>query len=576
MSEKARWARQRFTEKLLRQAGGLVGGQGLHPEPHPFERQADALACLRRLIDIGDYDDFQIGLFAQEIGEGGKRNFIVDTFAGFALNNVPDFAYKEVYSKLSKITAHNHEQRSKGHSKGDTREPGSLTSLYEVLVQDRPCWLYFDLEYSRVSNPDLIPDVAFSAFRETLVMFAAEALDIDLDARCLIELDSSTPTKFSKHVLVQRSSIPSSAPHPAGTRPTRIFAFANNAQAGLLVNEFLAYANARRHVPGHPAAKLFVQAPPSEKVPDAWMREVPLVDESVYSRNRCFRLLWQRKFGKQAVLQSNPDNLREALGRNEIPPLQLLHTMASFIPKDTPIFKHALIPAGLRHEELKTKVVRVAGNGSTSTSVSDGIDVSLHRGLMRYLTDTWDEVRRSNEPGGVPHGQGPAAIQSMVEMDNRYWVVTLANNKFCFCKGASHVSNHVYMVVDRYEASFRQKCHDVDCRNFRSPEFPIPRWLLQSEEEDEFYASLNLELGAAPASESNHEGETATPEMRCEKRPADSPGCDVQQQRASQSLSPDTNPSLTSGSSSPSAKRARIMEESSELWEHMPVTALGC
>lgn len=106
----------------------------------------------------------------------------------------------------------------------------------------------------------------------------------------------------------------------------------------------------------------------------------------------------------------------------------------------------------------------------------------LHNGLLQFLVDTWDSVRKHNECGLV--GGRPTTVQSAVKMTEQFLCVTLANNRFCFCKNSSHMSNSVYMVVDHTRKVFHQKCHDSDCRHFRSPEFAIPDWLLETEEEE--------------------------------------------------------------------------------------------
>mmetsp|Transcript_45499 Transcript_45499/g.131288 ORF Transcript_45499/g.131288 Transcript_45499/m.131288 type:complete len:217 (-) Transcript_45499:46-696(-) len=94
---------------------------------------------------------------------------------------------------------------------------------------------------------------------------------------------------------------------------------------------------------------------------------------------------------------------------------------------------------------------------------------------MRHLVRAWDDMRWANEPGvRAP----PTGVASVVQLgDNpRMLAVTLKNNRFCFCKGASHKSNAVYLVVDRDAGCFYQKCHDKgDCGPyFRSPPWPIP------------------------------------------------------------------------------------------------------
>jgi len=50
-----------------------------------------------------------------------------------------------------------------------------------------------------------------------------------------------------------------------------------------------------------------------------------------------------------------------------------------------------------------------------------------------------------------------------------------------------------FSVVDQRNGKFHQKCHDFDCKHFRSPEFAIPPCLIESDdEEDPCDASGNL------------------------------------------------------------------------------------
>ena len=73
---------------------------------------------------------------------------------------------------------------------------------------------------------------------------------------------------------------------------------------GLLVSELMTSAQARKHVKDSPASRLFVAAPPAKDGSSRYTgKEVALVDTTVYTRNRCFRLLFHSKYGKNASLQ---------------------------------------------------------------------------------------------------------------------------------------------------------------------------------------------------------------------------------------------------------------------------------
>jgi len=393
---------------------------------------------------------------------------MVDTYAGFALENAPQYDSQRAFAEFPV------------HGTKPGSADGGPGHLYEVILEGRPCWLYFDLEYSRGSNPGLEPEVAMSAFRAVLADFCADAIGAPLDESSLIELDSSTPQKFSKHVLVKR--LRGAPGDPLGQKP---LAFANNAQAGLFVSELLAYAQARRSLPASPACHLFVRAPPSARDAGAEVREVSLVDESVYSRNRSFRLLFHAKFGKSAALKLSRSGILSSFDRSEYPPLQLLRTMASFVPEGTPFFTHAMIPPDYGHAAGKVQRVLPLGRAPRAAAGQRPAAVQPQQsGLLQHLIEAWDGVRKLNERSAGSSAARPTTIQSAAEMDRRFMTVTLENNRFCFCKGASHVSNHVYLVVDRERGSFHQKCFDIDCRHFCSPPFPIPAWLLEEEAED--------------------------------------------------------------------------------------------
>ncbi|CAE7813304.1 primpol [Symbiodinium sp. CCMP2456] len=440
-------ASERHGSAVLRNCANLLqrilkpDHAGQMPSPE-YERKQHRAGRLR-LVEDGEYERWQVGLFAEEVGAGGKRRFKVDTLAGFVHTHAPPW-----YPKDTDPTEKNH--------------------LYEVILQDQPCWLYFDLEFSRLTNPELQPNLAMTAFDETLSAFCQDVLGLAVDENSVIVLESSTPEKFSKHVVVHRLL-------DKEKDTTVPLAFANNAQAGLFVNELVNYARANRECSS--ARHLFVQAP---KLSDDG-RETTLIDESVYSRNRSFRLLFQSKFAKKRRLE-----LDEASGKRFFdywrphPSRALLETMVTFVPPKTELFRHTLIPEGFGHMDAKSLRVRRA-NPAVVRDSEGKVQVIQQDPLLNFLVRTWDGVRAEEEQGPFP----PTLVQSCVEMDRRFLTVTLSNNRFCRCKGSSHISNHVYMVVDMERRSFYQKCFDPDCRGFQSPEHAIPPWILETAQEEE-------------------------------------------------------------------------------------------
>jgi len=95
-------------------------------------------------------------------------------------------------------------------------------------------------------------------------------------------------------------------------------------------------------------------------------------------------LLFHKKFGKQAALQASRDSIVKAFGRSEYPPLQLLRTMASYVPVDTPFFHHALIPRDFGHVHLKA--VRLSGCSSDLSTAR--IERDLHLAVF-FVMSSW-------------------------------------------------------------------------------------------------------------------------------------------------------------------------------------------
>ena len=150
-------------------------------------------------------------------------------------------------------------------------------------------------------------------------------------------------------------------------------------------------------------------------------------------------------------------------------------------------------------------VPRAAGAGTASTR-----SLALHAGsgLLNYLVATWDDVRRYHEPSrgaGSNKGGSENLVDSAMEISARYVAYTLEQNKFCFNKGASHRSNHIYLVVDREQFCFRQKCHDADCRYFASNSFPVPPWLVDTDAASDCQ-SHHMEIHAAHRIAHPHSG----------------------------------------------------------------------
>ena len=264
----------------------------------------------------------------------------------------------------------------------------------------------------------------FNAFSEVLATFCFEKFGKKLHSESLLVLDSSTSQNFSKYVIVKQvGPIASSKEHRCGSSSLS-FAFQSSAQVGMFVSMFVAYADARRkQCLEDVASKLFVLHSRSAQ-------EVCIVDTSVYSCNRCFRILYSSKLGKQHALLPQC-----GFAAGSHPALHLLESLASCVP--------VAVELAPQHFGLQSPRQSVRGSHALSmpdvgiSDLGDGQHLDVRIGgrslVWKHLSDAWDITRRKHE-----HVSGMKAcrIRQAVQVGTQFVVVTLCDDRFCLCKGA--------------------------------------------------------------------------------------------------------------------------------------------
>ncbi|EXC05956.1 Coiled-coil domain-containing protein 111-like protein [Morus notabilis] len=152
---------------------------------------------------------------------------------------------------------------------------------YEVIQEGLPCHLYFDLEFSRRENAERDGDEMVDLLISVILEALHDKYSIQGNHEWILELDSSTDVKFSRHLIIR---IPKSA-------------FKDNSHAGAFVNEICSRIINGREKNGQ-FEKLFVRKESTSVDSPGQL----FVDTAVYSRNRCFRLALSSKAGKSSVL----------------------------------------------------------------------------------------------------------------------------------------------------------------------------------------------------------------------------------------------------------------------------------
>ena len=268
----------RFLAAVQARLAGAAAAPGLYAS---FPTQAPALAFADAHSAAGGEEE-ELRVFSAEAGPAARRRFVATSVA-------------ELWRRYAAT-------------------PPPLRHWYEIIREGAPCHLYFDLEFATAANPGAEGPAAV----EALLALAADALrerfGLEMEPRCgggggsllvaapqntvpsrpaacpllkkrprprswALELDSTTPTKWSRHVILR---IPGAA-------------FASNAHAGALVRDLCARAEAA--AAGGDARAALLRVARADGSPGS------SVDAGVYTRNRAFRLYLSSKAGKEAVLQ---------------------------------------------------------------------------------------------------------------------------------------------------------------------------------------------------------------------------------------------------------------------------------
>ena len=438
--------------------------------------------------------------------------------------------------------------------------------VYEIIRGNYPCRLYFDVEFSRLANTGLDGERVMRELEGWVREGLREVLGLEggreVEA-CFLELDSSTETKFSRHVIV----------HLEGGR-----LFRSNAHVGRFVHEVMGKIGGPPQVVEEGGGEgggrgdrrtslLWVRKEEeagmvgqetimndNEGAPAMHQQQQPpqyvlAVDTSVYTKNRAFRLLYSRKFGKPATFQVTPQSEQVFL-----PPSSCPICPPSLTPPQTPqdwllaslVVPH--LPCGhlpsshfitLAETNSQLSVYKLgatgSGNSSSSNSGSSGYRSQSRPFLFTFeaeggkpsplpALDSYVQANHMSQ-GGVPGvirgwqysysssssssssttaataaSDGSAETPSQTPtpplplLPTSILTYQVGRNRWCNHIGRAHKSNHTMVSVDLRRGCLYQRCHDPDCRSYKGPLHWLPLALVPSAETLE-----GIELDAALA-----------------------------------------------------------------------------
>lgn len=319
------------------------------------------------------------------------------------------------------------------------RRPDQRCS-YEVIQEGAVCKLYFDLEFPKAHNPCNNGSVMTDTFITVVCHFIQQEFNVKCSRKNILELCSSTDSKFSRHLIF---NIPNTA-------------FADNVQVGNFVDMVCTKlgefdeGKAPFSIPGielHDIKQLYVL--------DSKNCKTLFCDRGVYTKNRNFRLYLSTKQSKQTPLVVAKDN-------------QYCPTLLPGTCKEKHIFLDSLITLVdenctiLTYGEAAPEAKRIKTDNNNSGSSNLELD---GRGLSPY-----PEVDRF-----IGEIVSPGYVRIWYYFSHGALIVyEIAQHRYCNNIGRHHRSNGIMYVVDLKAATYYQKCHDPDCRGFKSQPRRLP------------------------------------------------------------------------------------------------------
>ncbi|KAK9914765.1 hypothetical protein WJX75_000253 [Coccomyxa subellipsoidea] len=347
-----------------------------------------------------------IRIFSSERGPEGKRVFIATTLDGFWKR------YRDM------LPPHRH--------------------CYEIIRQGYPCHLYFDLDYRKEFNEGVDGNVLVDIVLKLCAECLKEKFQLVLEDSWVLELDSSSPHKFSRHIIVR---IPGAA-------------FQNNFHVGAFVKDMCA---AQESIdPDNPVQQLLINK-------DGEGTKALFVDGGVYTRNRAFRLFLSSKAGKEWILQPTERFQGAKLSHRDI----FFVSLICNVSEDCRLLRCYEDADG-----TPFSWVRHGQNGGRARDTQAAIErcaqpqigPSRHPDIERFITSVC-------AMGGV---QGE--VRSWVEWPEAgLLLLNMKHNRWCGNIGRAHRSNGTFYVISLQEGAWYQKCYDPECRGYRSDMMPLPK-----------------------------------------------------------------------------------------------------
>ncbi|KAF7217970.1 DNA-directed primase/polymerase protein [Nothobranchius furzeri] len=385
--------------------------------------------------------------------------------------------------------------------------PQSLMHCYEVIPEGAVCKLYFDLEFHKPSNNGADGKSMVFLLIQYVCGKLLEVYGIKCSVKNVLNLDSSTEEKFSRHLIfiLQNAAFKDNI-HVGRFILAILHPIMNKIKdESWLGNERRTNVSEMTESPEMKRVKKEERDLSFLLVKDKDGQHCSFVDLGVYTRNRNFRLYKSSKVGKNAAFTVAEDN-------------EFISTSKKGIGVEESVFLASLVcNVSFTGQRILTWDASELNEAKTTAPRCQQESASNPGSFSSCLASPYQEV--DNFVSTLVHKDG---IQGVI----RRWsyfaaeqllLYDIAKYRWCENVGRFHKSNNIMIVVDLKQEVWYQKCHDPNCRNFRSSSYPLPQeicvsYILTLDEEDQAYVMDdvgNFELGQNQKSRKNPQEETA-------------------------------------------------------------------
>ncbi|NWW61363.1 PRIPO protein, partial [Ifrita kowaldi] len=401
-----------------------------------FSRQAEAFNYVKSCEE-------DVHVFALEKNtQNGQRFYLVTT-------------YKELWFYYTK-----------GHKT-------SLMHCYEVIPEKDACKLYFDLEFYKPANPGADGKSMVMKLIELVSQKLKELYDVNCSSKDVLNLDSSTDEKFSRHLIfLPQKTVFKDNTHvgnfvrtilqpairlmesKAAVTPTEEAGHVFQCSAGVGLDGSLtnltAVEDASKDWPAiaHKTKDVEMSHQGEDLdfsfliVNDKEGNKQLFVDlgkYKFYTKNRNFRMYKSSKAGKNVILKIAEDN--------------------KFIPNCE---KDVSLEEAYFLSSLICNCVFVAFG---LTDPMEGYQGSPYPEIDNFVRSL---VNKDGLQGGIRQW----SYFSLKEL----LIYDISGYRWCENIRRAHKSNNIMILVDLKNEVWYQKCHDPVCReqNFKSQSFPLP------------------------------------------------------------------------------------------------------